>query len=39
MRWVGHVARIEAMRNAYDILVRNPDEKRLLGRRRWEDKM
>jgi hypothetical protein len=36
MRWAGHVARIDAKRNAYTILVGKP-EKRQLGRprRRW----
>ena len=36
-RWVGHVARI--MRGVYGVLVRRPEEKRLLGRprHRWED--
>jgi hypothetical protein len=43
MRWTGHVARKgereREMRNAYNILVREPEEKRPLGRprRRWED--
>jgi hypothetical protein len=33
----GHVSCIEEMRNAYKILVRNPEEKSLFGRRkhRW----
>jgi hypothetical protein len=37
-RWAGHVARME-MRNAYNILVGNPEEKRPLGRPRcrWMD--
>jgi hypothetical protein len=37
MRWAGHVARMGAKRNAYRILVGNPEEKRPLGRprRRW----
>jgi hypothetical protein len=37
MRWAGHVARIGAKRNAYRILVGNPEGKRPLGRprRRW----
>jgi hypothetical protein len=37
MRWVWHVARIGATRNAYRILVRKPEGKRPLGRlrRRW----
>jgi hypothetical protein len=39
MRWTGHVARIEAKRNAYMILVGKPEGKRPLGRprRRWVD--
>jgi hypothetical protein len=39
MRWAGHVARMVARRNAYRILVRNPEGKRSLGRprRRWVD--
>jgi hypothetical protein len=39
MRWEGNVARIEEKRNAYRILVGNPEEKRPLGRprRRWVD--
>jgi hypothetical protein len=39
MRWAGHVARMEKKRNAYRILVGNPEEKRPLGRpkRRWVD--
>jgi hypothetical protein len=39
MRWVGHVARMGEKRNACRILVRNPEEKRPLGRprRRWVD--
>jgi hypothetical protein len=38
MRWAGHVARMEK-RNAYRILVGNPEENRPLGRprRRWVD--
>jgi hypothetical protein len=31
MRWAGHVARIEAKRNAYRILVGKPEGKRPLG--------
>jgi hypothetical protein len=27
MRWVGHVARMEEMRNVYCVLVGNPEEK------------
>jgi hypothetical protein len=39
MRWVGHVARMGEKRNAYRILVENPEGKRPLGRprRRWVD--
>jgi hypothetical protein len=39
MRWAGHVARIGKKRNAYRILVGNPEGKRPLGRprRRWMD--
>jgi hypothetical protein len=39
MRWTGHVARMGEVRGAYNILVRKPEGKRLLGipRRRWED--
>jgi hypothetical protein len=39
MRWVGYVARTGVKRNAYRILVGNPDEKRPLERprRRWVD--
>jgi hypothetical protein len=39
MRWTGHVARMEEKRNAYRILVGNPEGKRALGRpkRRWVD--
>jgi hypothetical protein len=38
MRWMGHVARIGEMRNAYKILVGKPEGKRPLGRLRhkWE---
>jgi hypothetical protein len=32
MRWAGHVARMEAKRNAYRILVGKPEGKRPLGR-------
>jgi hypothetical protein len=37
MRWAGHVSRMGAKRNAYRILVENPEGKRLLARprRRW----
>jgi hypothetical protein len=34
MRWAGHVAGIGEKRNAYKILVENPEGKRLLGRPR-----
>jgi hypothetical protein len=39
MRWMGQVACMGKMRNAYKILVRKPDGKRPLGRsrHRWED--
>jgi hypothetical protein len=39
MRWVGHVARMGAMRGVYRVLVGKPERKRSLGRprRRWED--
>jgi hypothetical protein len=39
MRWAGHVTRMRAKRNAYRILVGNPEGKRPLGRprRRWVD--
>jgi hypothetical protein len=38
-RWVGHVARMEEMRNAYNILVGKPKGNRPLRtfRCRWED--
>jgi len=38
MRWAGHIAHMEDMRNAYKILVRKPEGKRQLGRprHRWE---
>jgi hypothetical protein len=37
--WVGNIARIGEMGNAYQILVQKPEGKRPLGRprRRWED--
>jgi hypothetical protein len=37
--WAGHVTRKEKKRNAYRILVGNPEGKRPLGRprRRWVD--
>jgi hypothetical protein len=37
MRWAGHVARMGENRNAYNILVRKLEVKRLLGRpiHRW----
>jgi hypothetical protein len=39
MRWAGHVARMEEVRGAYDILVGRPEGRRPLERprRRWED--
>jgi hypothetical protein len=39
MRWAGHVARMREKRNAYRLLVRKPQGKRPLGRRkrRWVD--
>jgi hypothetical protein len=39
MRWAGHVVRMGERRNAYRILVGNPEGKRPLGRprRRWVD--
>jgi hypothetical protein len=39
MRWAGHVARMEAGRGVYRILVGRPEGKRPLGRPRlrWED--
>jgi hypothetical protein len=39
MRWVGHVAHMEDIKNAYRVLVRKPEWKRPLGRprHRWED--
>jgi hypothetical protein len=39
MRWVEHVAHIVEMRNAFSILVGEPDEKRPLRTPRctWED--
>jgi hypothetical protein len=39
MRWIGHAACIEWMRNTYKTLVRRPEGKRPLGRpgHRWED--
>jgi len=38
-KWAEHVARIGEMRNAYKIMVRNPERKRQLGRARrsWYD--
>jgi hypothetical protein len=38
VRWAGHVARMEEVRGAYNILVGRPEGKRPLGRprRRWE---
>jgi hypothetical protein len=39
MRWVGHIARMGAKRNAYTLLVGKPERKKPLGRprRRWVD--
>jgi hypothetical protein len=39
MRWAGHVARMEQKKNAYRILMGNPEGKRRLvrPRRRWVD--
>jgi hypothetical protein len=39
MRWAGHVAPVWKNRNAYRLLVRQPEEKRPLGRLipRWVD--
>jgi hypothetical protein len=39
MRWEGHVARMGAVRDAYNILVGRPEGRRPLGRprRKWED--
>jgi hypothetical protein len=38
-RWAGHIARIEEMRNEYEILVGQHEKKRPLvrPRHRWED--
>jgi hypothetical protein len=36
MKWAGHVARTEEIRNAYNILVRKPDRVKR-PRHRWED--
>jgi hypothetical protein len=39
MRWVGHAARMEDVRNSHKILVEEYEEKKSLGkpRRRWKD--
>jgi hypothetical protein len=39
MRWAGHVAQIGEKRNAYRLLVGNPERQKPLRRprRRWED--
>jgi hypothetical protein len=39
VRWAGHVARMQAKRNAFKFLVGKPEGKRPLGRRRrkWKD--
>jgi hypothetical protein len=34
VRWVGHVARVEEMKNAYIIWIGKPEGKRSLGRPR-----
>jgi len=34
MRWAAHVARVGVIRNAYSILIQNPEGKRTLGRHR-----
>jgi hypothetical protein len=34
MRWVGHIAYMEEIRNAYEVLVGKAERKRLLGRLR-----
>jgi hypothetical protein len=34
MRWAGHIARMEEVRNAYNILVGKPEGKRPLGKPR-----
>jgi hypothetical protein len=41
MRWAGRIACMGEMRNAYNILVGKPEERRLLGRSRsrWEGKV
>jgi hypothetical protein len=41
MRWTGHVAHIGAKRNAYKVLVGNPEGNRPLRRfgRKWESNM
>jgi hypothetical protein len=41
MRLVGHIARMEEMRNAYRMLVGKPEEKKPLRRprRRWENRI
>jgi hypothetical protein len=35
MRWAGHLAHMGETRNAYNILVREPEGKRPLGRPRY----
>jgi hypothetical protein len=39
MGWAEHIARMEAMRNIYKVLVGKPEGKRPIGipRRRWEN--
>jgi hypothetical protein len=39
MRWMGHVAQVGEMRNAYKILVGKPDRKRPLRRHRCDGRM
>jgi hypothetical protein len=39
IRWVGHVARLEAMRNAYNILVGKSEGKRPLRRSRLDGRI
>jgi hypothetical protein len=39
MRLVGHVARVEEMKNAYKILVGKPEGKRQLGRQGIDERM
>jgi hypothetical protein len=39
MRWAGHVAGMEEMRNAHKILVQKPEGKRQLGRPRCDGRI